>query len=110
MNGSGPALIKSFLSPALLRAAMGMAVGSRSLCQHREVSVQLHRLLENCAFDPEAIASMGRAFEDACRVLGFATSDDSLREQVAKKIIELAQQGERNAERLRERALDHLRT
>ena len=88
---------------------MGMAVGSRPLFQHREVSVQFHRLLENSAFDPETIASMGRAFEDACRVLGLAASDDTLRELVAKKIIELAQQGERNAERLRERALDHLR-
>ena len=69
----------------------------------------LYRLLQNCAFEPDAIKVMGTAFEDVCRVLGLANTNDALRDQVAKKVIELAQQGERDGDRLRDRTLDHFR-
>jgi hypothetical protein len=88
-------------------AVMGMATGSRPL-GYREIVVQLHRLLQNSAFEPEAIKAMASAFEGACRVLGLADTDP-LRETVAKKIIELAQQGEGDSDRLRERTLEHFR-
>ncbi len=69
----------------------------------------LYRLLQNCAFEPDTIKMMGMAFDEACQALALADSDDAARDRVAKRIIELAQQGERNGERLRERALADFR-
>jgi len=67
--------------------------------------VPLYRLLQNSAFEPPAIKAMSAAFEDVCRALGLAERTDPLRDLVAKKIIELAQQGERDPARLRDQAL-----
>ena len=69
----------------------------------------LYRLLQNCAFQPETIANMAAAFDAVCVALGMANADHPSRELVAKKIIELAQQGENTSERLRDRTLDHFR-
>jgi len=74
------------------------------------VRVALYRLLQNCAFEPASIEVMGTAFEQACTVLGLADDNNPTRELVAKRIIELAQQGERDGDRLRERTLEHFRT
>jgi hypothetical protein len=64
----------------------------------------LVRFLDNHSFGPEAIAVMTTAFEDTLRTLhtGLAT------EIVANKIIELAQQGECDPIRLRDRAVQSL--
>ena len=64
----------------------------------------LYRLLQNCAFDQQAIDVMATAFEDACRALGLEDGHPR-REYIAKTVIELAQQGERDADRLRERTI-----
>jgi hypothetical protein len=66
--------------------------------------VPLHRLLQNCAFDQQAIEMMATAFEAACRALDLPDGHPR-REYVAKAVIELAQQGERNADRLRDRTI-----
>ena len=68
-------------------------------------TVPLYRLLQNCAFDPAAIDAMSTAFEEVCRSLGLAERTDPLRDMVAKKVIEFAQQGERDPERLKELTL-----
>jgi hypothetical protein len=70
--------------------------------------VPLHRLLQNCAFDQEAIEIMATALEDACRALELIP-DSPRREYVAKAVIELAQQGERSPERLRDRTIEFVR-
>jgi hypothetical protein len=70
--------------------------------------VPIHRLLQNCAFDQEAINVMVSAFEGACRALDLVDGHPR-REYVAKAVIELAQQGERDAERLRERTIEFVR-
>ncbi len=51
-------------------------------------------------FDPEHIAAMGIAFEKACGTLGLAPKPDAVTARVAKAIIELADNGERDPERL----------
>jgi hypothetical protein len=56
------------------------------------------------AFELEHIQSMQRAFEAVCVKLQLS-SEDRLTELVGEKIIELAQAGELNAERLTARAL-----
>jgi hypothetical protein len=64
----------------------------------------IHRLLENYAFGPDEIAVLISAFDDTLRKLRLADRTDLATEVVAKKIIELAQQGERDPHRLSERA------
>jgi hypothetical protein len=69
------------------------------------VAVPLYRLLQNGAFDPDAVAAMSAAFEETCRVLGLAERTDPLCNLVAQKILECARTGERDPIRLRECAL-----
>ena len=68
----------------------------------------IYRLLQFSAFEPEAVAAMTAAYEDALRVLQLVDRQDPLTEVVARKIIEVAQLGERDPIRLRARALDNL--
>ena len=71
--------------------------------------------LRGAAFDPEAIAILGAAFDavwDTVRKSGSPLADEAqaaiTRERLAKRIIELGQKGERNHQRLVEDALAHL--
>lgn len=68
----------------------------------------IHRLLEHHAFGPDEIKVLTTAFESALRTLRLVDRTDPATEIVAKKIIELAQQGERDPERLRQRAVEAL--
>jgi len=63
--------------------------------------------LQSRVFEPETVAAMGAAFEKACRKLGLARTHDAATEIVAKVIIELAERGERDPERLYVGALMH---
>ena len=69
----------------------------------------IHRLLRNTVFDPETVAAMADAFEQACRELGLVDRSDPARDTVARKVIEIAQAGERDAARLRERTVAALK-
>ena len=53
----------------------------------------------------QEIKILGDAFEDALRTLRLVNRDDPATEIVAKKIIELAQRGERDPVRLRQAAV-----
>jgi hypothetical protein len=71
----------------------------------------IYRLLQNSAFDPEAIKVMTDAYEEACRTLMLSERrTDPLTEMVARKIIEVAQTGERDPNALCKRALKELGT
>jgi hypothetical protein len=67
----------------------------------RERDMPITRLAKEGAFAPEEIALLTKTFEDACRVLGLTDPNDRSRDLVAKRIIEAAQAGERDPERLR---------
>src|SRR4029450_2914779 len=79
-------------------------------CQraNKELAMPIHRLLEKHAFGPDEIRVLTSAFDDALRKLGLADRADPVVEVVARKIIELAQQGERDPTRLSERAIQAL--
>ena len=64
--------------------------------------------LEDRVFGPEDIQAMSTALEDVCKTLNLADEAKSERELLAKKIIALARQGERNAALLRDRMLREL--
>jgi hypothetical protein len=65
--------------------------------------------LQTRAFGPEDIKIITTAFEDALRQLKLVDRSDPLTEIVAKKMIEIAEQGERDPLRLRDRTLQALR-
>ena len=61
---------------------------------------------EKTFFSPEDITALATAFEDTLRTLRLADRNDPIVLMVAKKIIELAKQVERNPERLRALAIN----
>ena len=66
-------------------------------------AMALYRLLQNRPFGPSDIQSMVYAFESVCRQRKLpAVEDDPLRELIAEKVIEFAQRGVLDPERLRE--------
>ena len=64
--------------------------------------------LRQNAFDPEITKLMGEAFDAACEELGDRAPPALVKEVIAKRIIETAEKGERDPERLRAKALDAL--
>ena len=66
--------------------------------------------LQTRAFDPEDIKIITAAFEDALRELKLVDRSDPLTEIVAKRMIEIAEQGERDPHRLKDRTLRALRS
>ena len=66
----------------------------------------IYRLFEAGAFEPEMIATMGDVFEDVLRTLGLVDREDPLTAMVARKVIELAQTGERDPLRLKQLTLE----
>jgi len=67
--------------------------------------VAIYRLLQHAAFDDSAVKVMTTAYEAVLWELGLADRSNPLTEIIAKKIIELAVDGERDPERLCELAL-----
>lgn len=65
----------------------------------------IYRLLQNSAFGPEEIERMTTAYEDALRILGLTDRADPMTEILAKKIVEIAQTGERDPAQIRARAV-----
>ena len=62
--------------------------------------------VEQQSFGPEDIEILSNAFEEAVRELRLVDRTDPATQLVAKRIIELAQQGERDPIRLREGAVE----
>ena len=56
----------------------------------------LRQELGNLAFEPTDIEAMNRALETACVMLRLSKDEESLRQIVARKIIECAAAGERD--------------
>jgi hypothetical protein len=70
----------------------------------------IYRLLQNSAFGPEDTKRMGEAFELALAQLELKDRDDPLTESIAKLIIEFAQTGEKDTNRICVLALGQLRS
>jgi hypothetical protein len=64
--------------------------------------------LRQNAFDPETTKMMGEAYEAACGELGHNGAPALVKEVIAKRIIDAAQKGERDPQRLCAKALDAL--
>ena len=55
---------------------------------------------KDCAFNPQATQVMGAAYEKACEALHDIGQPDIVKEIIARRIIEVAQTGERDIDRL----------
>jgi hypothetical protein len=64
---------------------------------------------QSASFGPEVISAMAEAYHAALRELGLSESDDAATRTVAKRVVELAAQGERDPERLKTATLEALR-
>ncbi len=60
------------------------------------------------AFDPETVKALGDAYEKARKSLHDTGQPPIVREVIAARLVSLAKQGERNADRLCEKALSAL--
>jgi hypothetical protein len=65
----------------------------------------IYRLYKNRAFEPEAITVMTSAYAEVCRTLGLGERESADTSKVARTVIEYAQRGVRDPERLRDRVL-----
>ena len=70
--------------------------------------MQITPFLAGQAFEPEVVRAMSAAFDELCRSLKLTGGSDPTSEAVAKKIIELAQRGVRDADVLAERVVQEL--
>jgi hypothetical protein len=70
----------------------------------------IYLMIRQSAFEPEAIERMTAAYEHALKVLQLSDRTDPLTELVARKIIEIAEVGERDVDRLCQRALAALKS
>src|ERR1700694_3478180 len=61
--------------------------------------------LRDVSFDPDTTHIMGKAFDRACKELQDIGQSDLVKSVIAKRIIEVAKTGERDPNRLCDRAL-----
>jgi hypothetical protein len=70
----------------------------------------IYRLLRRHIFEPEDVRVLAVVYEDVLKTLGLVERKDPLTELVAKKLVELAQAGERDLECLKDLILDIMQT
>jgi len=68
----------------------------------------IYRILQNSPLGPEEIAKLTDAYERTLRAFGLVDRNDPITELIAKKIIELAQRGVREAKQLSALAVKEL--
>jgi hypothetical protein len=69
----------------------------------------IHPYLTGGTFEPEHIAAMSVAFEEACKALEISAGATREREVIAVRIVELVRRGERSPQRLIARVLEEAR-
>jgi hypothetical protein len=72
--------------------------------------VAIYRLLRRGVFEPEDVRLLAVVYEDVTKMLGVTDPNAPIRELIARKLIELAKAGERDAESLKELTLEAVQT
>ena len=93
---------------ALLNAHVASIRKRSSSNTTRNKAVAIHRLIAVGTFGPDEIKAMTAAYEGALTDLGFADREDPLTELIAKSIVNVTATGERDPEKIKERALNAL--
>ncbi len=68
----------------------------------------IHRLIVKGSFDPDEIRVMTAAYESALTDLAVVDRNDPISELIAKSIVNVTATGERDPERVKERAINAL--
>jgi hypothetical protein len=68
----------------------------------------IYRLIEFGSFNPDEVSAMVAAYESALSDLHLIDRNDPLTELIARSIINVTATGERNPEKIKERALNAL--
>jgi len=69
----------------------------------------IYRLIASGSYGPDDIKAMTAAYESALIEIGVADRDDPLTEMLAKFVLTVTATGERDPEKIKERALHALR-
>jgi hypothetical protein len=69
----------------------------------------IYRIFRERVFEPETVICVAKAYEGALVALQLTDRQDPITEIVARKIVEIAETGEGDHTRLRDRALEELR-
>lgn len=86
------------------------ALISQSPNQQQNIGDSMHSQLRECtAFDASEVEAMGQAFDAACATLQLSDEEDAFRKLVACKVIECAESGERNPQRIYDLVLSEFR-
>ena len=70
--------------------------------------MSIHKLIANGSFGPDEIGVMKAAYEAALVDVGVSNPDDPITDLIAKAIVNVTANGERNPEVVAERALNAL--
>jgi hypothetical protein len=68
--------------------------------------VAIYRLLRREVFEPEDLRLLAIVYEDTAKALGVTDQNGPVRELIARKLIALAQAGERDPDSLKELTID----
>jgi hypothetical protein len=68
----------------------------------------IYRLIASGTFDPDAVEAMTAAYEGALSDLRLIDRNDPLTELIAKSIITITSTGERDPDKIKDRALNAL--
>ena len=93
-------IVDHFTSGLPLTASAGPKCPLRSWC------MAIYRLLRRQVFEPEDICLLAIVFEDVLKTLGLLDRKDPRTELIARKLVDLAQAGERDPECLKDLTLE----
>ena len=66
----------------------------------------IYRLLRRQVFEPEDLRLLGIVYEDVLKALGLVDRKDPATELIAKRLVELAQAGERDPQCLKDLTIE----
>ena len=66
----------------------------------------IYRLLRRRVFEPEDLRLLGIVYEDVLKALGLVNRKDPATELIAKRLVELAQAGERDPQCLKDLTIE----
>jgi len=73
-------------------------------------AVAIYRLLRREVFEPEDVHLLATVYEDIAKALGVTDRNAPVSQLIARKLIELAQAGERDPDSLKELTIDAVQT
>ena len=68
----------------------------------------IYQLLRRGVFEPDDVCLLAAVYEDALNIVGLVDSKDPLAELIARRVIQVAQAGERDPECLKDLAIEEL--